>query len=86
MAATYRIVMLVGDDFGDFYPKAGELSVAERLKDMSSAPAADWWGRRWFMLPNPMYGSWERVLGIGLEGGPTEHPKHREINAFPYPQ
>ena len=23
------------------------------------APYAEWWGQRWFMLPNPTYGSWE---------------------------
>jgi acid phosphatase len=27
-----------------------------------------WWGRRWFVLPNPMYGSWERAL-LGFESG-----------------
>jgi acid phosphatase len=23
---------------------------------------ADYWGTRWIMLPNPMYGSWESAL------------------------
>jgi predicted secreted acid phosphatase len=36
-----------GDQMGDF-PSADEAS---------SAPAEDW-GETWFMLPNPMYGSW----------------------------
>ena len=27
-----------------------------------TAPNADWWGRRWIMLPNPTYGSWERAV------------------------
>jgi predicted secreted acid phosphatase len=22
----------------------------------------DWWGRKWYILPNPVYGSWRRVL------------------------
>ena len=25
-------------------------------------PYAGWWGTRWFMLPNPQYGSWEGAL------------------------
>ena len=23
---------------------------------------SDLWGRRWFVLPNPIYGSWERAV------------------------
>ncbi|HZW51392.1 MAG TPA: acid phosphatase, partial [Rudaea sp.] len=25
-------------------------------------PYADWFGERWFVLPNPTYGSWEPAL------------------------
>jgi len=62
IASTYRIVMLFGDDLGDFYPKAREMTVEQRLAAIAVAPVKEWWGTRWFQLPNPMYGSWERAL------------------------
>ena len=30
------------------------------------AELADFFGRRWFLLPNPIYGSWERALLSGV--------------------
>ncbi len=59
----YRIIMLIGDNLGDFM-SAPKGTPAER--DTAAAKHRDWWGQRWFMLPNPTYGSWERAL-IGKE-------------------
>jgi acid phosphatase len=56
IARTHRIVMLVGDDLQDFVPQA----VAERMRSGTSVPLPDLFGSRWFLLPNPVYGSWER--------------------------
>jgi len=58
VAATHRIVLLVGDDLGDFIP--ARLPVAERAA--AAERYAAWWGTRWIVLPNPAYGSWERAL------------------------
>ena len=55
----YRVVMLFGDNFGDFLD--GINSSIETRKALA-APYAEWWGRRWFMLPNPSYGSWENAI------------------------
>jgi 5'-nucleotidase (lipoprotein e(P4) family) len=55
----YRVVMLFGDDLNDFAPAAGK-PLAERNEIVRGH--ADWWGRRWFALPNPVYGSWERAV------------------------
>ena len=61
VASHYRVIMLFGDDLNDFAPAAGK-SFADR-DAIVRAHAADW-GRKWFALPNPVYGSWERaVLG-----------------------
>lgn len=58
VAARYRVVMLCGDDLNDFFP--ARLKPEER---MNKARAYDsWWGERWIILPNPMYGSWEDAL------------------------
>lgn len=64
IADDYRIIMLFGDDLGDFLPnvKKGPNATPEKRLARASEYSA-WWGSRWFMLPNPTYGSWKRVLG-----------------------
>lgn len=55
----YRVLMQFGDQLGDF---------AEIVANTPEARAAlytqyrDWFGERWWMLPNPTYGSWEPAL------------------------
>ena len=68
VASKYRVVMLIGDDLNDFV-NAREKTQAER--DAIISRTESWWGTRWFMLPNPMYGSWERAA-MGGEGTPCE--------------
>lgn len=59
IAAKHRIVLLIGDDLGDFL-SGNRVSTAER--DKVTAPFESWWGRRWIMIPNPIYGSWADAL------------------------
>jgi 5'-nucleotidase (lipoprotein e(P4) family) len=68
VARTHRVLLLIGDDLNDFVD-AREKSQAER--DELMARTANEWGTRWFMLPNPMYGSWERAI-TGGTGTPCE--------------
>jgi 5'-nucleotidase (lipoprotein e(P4) family) len=59
VAQTHRILLLLGDDLGDF------VAGARSDPDTRAAIArqyADYWGSRWFILPNPMNGSWETAL------------------------
>lgn len=61
VARNYRILMLIGDDLGDFVVDASGTPAERRARGEAQS---EWWGRRWIMLPNPTYGSWERaVLG-----------------------
>ncbi len=58
IAKDYRIVLLIGDNFGDFTDSfkgtpADRLTVFEADKDH--------WGRDWILVPNPSYGSWEQA-------------------------
>jgi 5'-nucleotidase (lipoprotein e(P4) family) len=48
----YRILMLIGDDLGDF---VDQRTFAARRDELTER-----FGKRWFVLPNAMYGSWER--------------------------
>jgi len=59
IARTHRIIMLFGDDLNDFIP-ANTLTLAER--DHLMRQYGENWGRKWFILPNPVYGSWERQM------------------------
>ena len=59
VALAYRILMLVGDDLGDFVVEASGTPQERRAR---TEPYDGWWGRRWIMLPNPTYGSWERAV------------------------
>jgi acid phosphatase len=54
VAERYRIVALAGDDLHDFVDRA---DYAQRREEL-----APLFGTRWFLLPNAMYGSWERAL------------------------
>ena len=56
VAANYRVLLLFGDNFGDFTDDY-KGTPAERQAVYESNAAH--WGRDWLMLPNPSYGSWE---------------------------
>ncbi len=61
VAARYRILMMVGDDLNDFLP-AKEHSPLVRKQMIENYES--FIGTRWFVLPNPVYGSWERTLSL----------------------
>ena len=55
----YRVLMQFGDQLGDFVriydnTPAGRQALLDRYDG--------WFGERWWMLPNPTYGSWEPAL------------------------
>ena len=59
VAKRHRVVLLLGDNLGDFMDGVA-VGVPERQALV--AKYADRWGRQWFMQPNPTYGSWEAAL------------------------
>jgi acid phosphatase len=68
IAKTHRIIMLFGDDFGDFVhctrakPLAPCTEAATRAsRDAAVDTYAEYWGDGWYILPNPMHGSWTSV-------------------------
>ena len=66
IAREYRILLLIGDDLGDFVVDAAGTPEQRRT---STAAQASWWGERWIVIPNPTYGSWERAV-VGSEKDP----------------
>ena len=63
IARDYRILLLVGDNAGDFAGEFREGTAGERR--LAADVRADWWGTRWIIQPNPAYGDWERALYSG---------------------
>ncbi len=68
IAETHRILMLIGDDLGDFVPcvrKKLRAPCTEPATAESRSAALDeynrYWGRGWYVLPNPMHGSWTSI-------------------------
>ncbi len=74
VAANYRIVALVGDDLGDFVDPTHFAGDRQRLEAH--------FGADWFMLPNPIYGSWmapypsveSKYAGLHTEPAPLALP------------
>ena len=68
IAENYRVIMLIGDDFGDFVPCVRKKVVAPCTTAATRASRAEaldtydeYWGAGWYILPNPMHGSWTSV-------------------------
>jgi acid phosphatase len=82
VARRFRIVQLYGDDIGDFAPGARSMSLAEREQARCRYDA--YWGKRWIVLANPVYGSWKNALG----SMPRTHLRHEAaatVTACPQP-
>ena len=69
VAKRYRVIVLVGDDLNDFISTTNK-SEAER-DDIVMNQHGDDWGTRWFILPNPMYGSWQNAALTKTPAGAT---------------
>jgi len=70
---SYRVLQVVGDDLADFVqlPKGAD----EEQRQQLAMDNVGRWGTCWFLIPNPMYGSWEQALmpdGFSLFGRPIE--------------
>lgn len=56
----YRVVLLMGDQLEDFSHRFDDVDLAER--DEVTEFYRDQFGHRFIILPNPMYGMWERLF------------------------
>jgi acid phosphatase len=58
VAKTHRIVLLVGDNLEDFVTGSkSDEAARQAIVDRH----AQWFGRRWIVLPNAVYGHWEAL-------------------------
>ncbi len=68
IARTHRIIMLIGDDISDFIPCVRKKPAAPCTEAATAASRQqaielfrNYWGNGWYILPNPMHGSWTSV-------------------------
>lgn len=68
IAETHRVIMLFGDDISDFIECTRSSPVdpctVPATRESRHAALADYddlWGHGWYILPNPMHGSWTQV-------------------------
>ena len=59
----FEIVMLIGDNLGDFY--TDELDAEKRSLQLDAFEEE--FGRMFIVLPNAMYGNWTKSLGVNNE-------------------
>jgi len=62
VAKGYRILLLLGDDFNDFLSgvRGRGVTLEDRMRLVEQYKS--YWGEKWIILPNPVYGSWEAAL------------------------
>lgn len=61
IAEKFRIVQIIGDDLADFIPGIKSAGLDQRV--LLAAQNRFRFGQSWFLLPNPVYGSWKQALG-----------------------
>jgi acid phosphatase len=66
VAQRYEIIALVGDNLGDF---SGIFDRSETLRTAAERQALvqaqrEQFGRRWFLLPNALYGEWQKFINF----------------------
>lgn len=82
VAKAHRVLMIVGDNLGDFvdgYKGAPH----ERAQIFNSNMAR--WGSKWIMITNPSYGSWEHThFGFDYKLSPEEKRKLKRGSLEPW--
>jgi 5'-nucleotidase (lipoprotein e(P4) family) len=82
VSAKYRIVMLMGDNLDDFSEAFERKSLADRFAETDKA--RDLWGKRFIVLPNAMYGTWESAI-YNYERLTEAQKAERRMNALELP-
>lgn len=83
VSETHDILILAGDNIGDFDELFEDRSQNFGFETVDAHKAE--FGKRFIILPNPMYGSWERVAFKGQRGlSPVQKNELRKEALFGY--
>ena len=83
VATTHRVLLIVGDDLNDFLSVPKDDPQARM--DATRAHQA-YWGVKWILMPNPMYGRWRRAVYGSAESLSREEIQRRMNDQFPAAQ
>lgn len=75
ISRNFRVIMLFGDDLNDFVPAK---NISRDQRSNLTAEYSEYFGKKWFILPNPVYGSWEQAL-IDFRGDLSEREKQERL-------
>ena len=81
VSRKYRVLMQFGDQLGDFVDVVAN---TEAGRKQAIAGYMDWVGTRWFVLPNPTYGSWEPALFNNDWSAPPAQRRQQKLDALRY--
>lgn len=73
VAQSYDIVLLLGDNLGDFEHIFDSSNERERMQGFEQWRSD--FGRRFIVLPNPNYGTWEKAMNGGYPSLPVKDKK-----------
>ena len=76
---THRVLMQFGDQIGDFVQVVAN---TRESRDQLYDEYNDWFGERWWMLPNPSYGSWEPAVFNNDWRQPREARREAKFDAL----
>lgn len=81
IAKDYRILLMVGDQLTDFI-SADEAYVHHVERKKIASKYSDMWGKKWFVITNPMYGRWEYSIYNNETPESEEAAKTIRINSL----
>ena len=81
VSRKYRVLMQFGDQLGDFVDVVAN---TEAGRKQAITGYMDWVGTRWFVLPNPTYGSWEPALFNNDWSAPPAQRRQQKLDALRY--
>lgn len=77
----YRVLMQFGDQIGDLVTVVANTPAG---REQAVRPYLGWVGERWFVLPNPSYGSWEPALFNNSWSQPEAERRQQKVDALSY--
>ncbi|MBX3423428.1 MAG: hypothetical protein KF752_17865 [Pirellulaceae bacterium] len=64
IAQGHRIALLIGDSMSDL---CSGMDASATVRNQTAADKVQLYGTRWIILPNPVYGGWQRGLPSGAQ-------------------
>lgn len=78
---SHRVLLQIGDQIGDMVTIVANTPEG---REQAVRPYLGWVGERWFVLPNPTYGSWEPALFNNAWSLPETERRQKKLDALRY--